>query len=550
MKTVKFTMIIALCSVMIFGCAKKSSTPPHLVAVPKDAAIVMAFNAKQIAEKSGLNELKQYKFYSFIQKEIENLPGNQAQLIKDLLSNTRVSGLNLDNVFLYVTVNEAGLEYEAPLVFGVNFLIDDLDVFEEFLEKTELSVWADGRKITFPDMTIEWNDKIAVISILSGNSDIDAFNSDETKSILANELFKKDYSDRNDAYLFAEFNAFISLMENYSGQYEYQEAFSTLEDYKDVAFSLACNDEKGAFVATAKILPEEKAVEFYDKYYKSDFDSELYKYFPDKGLLALKFAIKPLDIYNGVKTSSGISKDDSESTESTEQVEYLDEKGNVVGSEDVVIEKRSNYSPYYDYQMKMFIEQYDAKITSILSSFTGDVIGSISEYTGMIPDFALAAGIAEGKESDVIALIQEIGFAGNPDGYYSLDVQGVRIYFAAKKNIAYITTSTNSVAAFLNDGYGANITSAKDFGKELKEANMYFYVNINLNDLPAIFKVGLNLTEEGRQLMPLLETLKSLNISSVNKTVNEFKIKFNGSDYSGKIILKVIDELLLNYLNL
>jgi hypothetical protein len=123
MKTIKHFMIIALCGVMICSCSQKSDAPSHLVAVPKNATLVLALNAEQVVEKAGLNDLEQYKFYSLLKKELENKSPEESKLAENFLKDTRTSGLNLDNIFIYLVAND---EEGKAVSYGVTFLIDDL----------------------------------------------------------------------------------------------------------------------------------------------------------------------------------------------------------------------------------------------------------------------------------------------------------------------------------------------------------------------------------------------------------------------------------------
>jgi hypothetical protein len=544
MNKIKITILITLFSLIVCGCSKKEDTmPPHLVAVPKNAALVIAVNSQQIVEKAGLNKFEQFKMFSLIQQEIENQPAEMRKFIKDFLKDTRVSGLNLDKVFMYICGSENGNE---PVV-GFTFLMDNVKKFEELLKKSDMMIWMDeDRKIFNPNgnITIQWNDKIAAIVMDAGK--INILNNDENESILANQTFKNAYDSEKDVWMYFDFNGLVGTFENTMETTE----FAALELYKDFKFIMSINSEKGNLVADLKIFPEDKATELYGKYYKENFDSELYKYFPDKSLATYKMSIKPLEAYNEYKKTIGIGVSAKPTETTTEDVEILDDNGKVVDVETVDVDNY-DYAPNYNYnyQMKLMIEQYDAKITSVLSCFTGDVLASLLDYENIFaPEIALAAGIAEGKESDVIAIMNEIGFKKNQDEYYSLQ-EGMPIHFAVKKNIAYFALSTDAIQKFLANGYTSNITSAKDFGSDLKNANMYFYWNININDYPAFFKTMLNGSNEGRMFMPLLETLKSLTAKNIGTAGGELRIKFNENDYATRIILKQIDELVSQYLN-
>ncbi|MDR0692266.1 MAG: DUF4836 family protein [Prevotellaceae bacterium] len=497
MKTIKFLTITALCSMVIFGCSTKSAVPPHLVAVPKNAAVVLSLNARQIVEKAALNKPEQYQFYSLLQRELEKELGQET--VNKFLKDTRTSGLNLDHVFAYLTVDGVTSDNTEP-GFGVVFLMDDITTFEDFLKET--GVYQESEK-----MNLQWNDKIAVISKSAADNGVDALNDDESKSILANELFSSEYSDKDDAFLFIDYGNFITkLLDNlspYSG-YMMSNLFATLDLYKELSLALTMNAEKGEFAVTGKMLPLEKATELFGKFYKTDFDSELYHYFPDKSLMAFKFAIKLLDSYNTYKKYLGdIYKDN------------LD--------------------------IDTIMERYDAKITSVLSCFTGDFLGSSSDITSL--DFAIAAGIHEGKENGLIAWVKELGFVKKTEGYYLLNKNGLKLYFATNNKAAYLTGNVANITNFLdNNHYTSNITDAKDFGKEFEKALCYFYWDININHYPQPVKNILQMTPQGNMLIPVLEKLKSINIQAINTNGSEFKIKFNENEYASRIVLKEIDK--------
>jgi hypothetical protein len=502
-------MITALCSAVLFGCSDKSAVPPHLIAVPKDAVTVLSLNAKQIVEKAELNKPEQYQFYSLLQQELQN--SAHKDVVKDFLKNTRSSGLNLDNIFVYMM--ESG-DIECNMSFGAVFLIDKLKTFEKFLEKSGLYPDTENRLVRlFEGITIQWNDKIAVLSRNVVESGVDIFNADESQSILANELFKEEYSGKNDVWLFFEYNVIGELLKEYPyAKYATapEELSAMFDLYKDLSMSMSLNAEKGELVATGKILPAEKATELFGKFYKTDFDRNLYHYFHDKSLLAFKFALKPLDIYN----------------------EYKKYFSGLAGDRDVEI----------------FMERYDAKVISVLSNFTGDCLGSLMSFSAT-PDFAIAAGVVEGKENEVIKLMEGLGFVKRPEGYYSLG-GGVNLYFAVNNSAAYLTGSVAHITDFLaNTHYTANIATAKDFGRELEEALCYFYWDVNINNYPSILKSVLSMSEQGNMAMPLLEKLKSISTGTVGTNGSEFKVIFNDNEYASKTLLKAADDLISQYFN-
>jgi hypothetical protein len=496
MKTIKFLTVIALCSVILFGCSTKSAMPPHLVAVPKNATLVLSLNAKQIIEKSALNKLEQYQCYSLLQQAFE-----EKETINKFLKNTRTSGLNLDHIFVYLAIDGSGAKEATPCV-GVVFLIDDLNTFEDFLKEIGAYQESESTVLLFNGLNLQWNDEIAVISRYAAESGVDVLNEDKSKSIVSNELFKSEYSDKNDAYLFIDYNNFLTEFLNHAYYANYSAIpglFASLELYKDLSLAATLNAEKGEFVASGKILPAEKAAELFEKFYKTSFDNDLCRYFPDKSLVAFKLAVKPLDIYNECK-------------------KYLDDKDRHVNK----------------------IKRFDAKITSILGSFTGDLLGSLSDITS--PDFAIAAGITEGKENEVIDWIKELGFV-KTKGYYQLNNMGLKLYFASNSEVAYLTGNITNITNFLeNSHYASNITDAKDFGKEFEDALCYFYWDLDITHYPPFVKSLLSLANQDA-IVPILEKLKSVNIRTVNTNGSEFKIKFTDNEYASRILLKEIDKL-------
>jgi hypothetical protein len=495
-------MISALCSMVIFGCSTKSAVPPHLVAVPKNATVVLSLNARQIVEKAALNKPEQYQCYSLLQQELKNVA--EQETINKFLKDTRTSGLNLDHIFAYLT-GDGATSKEATPCFGVVFLIDDIKTFEDFLKKNGVYTESGGSVLIFERLNLQWNDKIAVISKNAAANGVDVFNEDESKSIADNELFNSEYSDSNDAYLFINYNSLITnFLENhpyYAGYNHIANLFTTFDFYKELSLAVTLNAEKGEFVVAGKVLPVEKATELFGKFYKTDFDSDLHHYFPDKSLVAFKFAIKPLDSYNEYK-------------------KYL--------------------SSAHE-RIETVIERVDAKVTSVLSCFTGDILGSLSDITA--PDFAMAAGINEGKENEVINWIKELGFVKKPKGYYLLNKTGLKLYFATNSKVAYLTGNLTNITNFLdNSHYTSNITDAKDFGEEFEKALCYFYWDLNINHYPQLVKSALRLTPQGEILIAVLEKLKSMNMRMVNINSSEFKIKFTENEYASRIMLKEIDK--------
>jgi hypothetical protein len=520
MKTIKCLTVIALCSVIIYGCSTQSAAPPHLVAVPKNATMVLSLNAKQIIEKAALNKPEQYQCYSLLKREIENEPVEKAKIVKDFLKNTRTSGLNLDRIFAYAVLGDNPSKDVDPC-FGIVFLIDDVKTFEDFLKKSGLYPDIKNRIVSFlfvyEGMTIQWNDKIAVLSSGSDANSVDIFNEDETKSVLANELFHSEYAETDDAGLFVEYHSFIpNLLANfpfYTTAAGMPNLIAALDFYKGLSLSLKLNAEKGEFVATGKLLPAEKAGELFGKFYRTDFDNDLYSYFPDKSLIAYKFAMKPLDTYNEYKKY------------------FLD----------MAVD---------NYKVEKFMEEHDAKITATLGNFTGDFLGSLSSISlnSMPPDFAVVAGITQGKENAVIALMEELGFVKNPEGYYTPNKRNSEIYFAVNNKAAYLTGTKTNIKNFLdNSHYVSNIT-ATDFGDEFKNASFYFYWDLNLNNYPPILKSLIAMSPTGSGIMPALEKLKSINVQNINLNGSEFKIKFNSDDYASKILLKGLDEWAAQFL--
>lgn len=517
MKTIKFLTVIALCSAIIYGCSTKSSAPPQLVAVPENATMVLSLNAKQIIEKAELNKPEQYKSYSLLKNEFENESAKTAEVLNNFLKDTRTSGLNLDRIFAYLVVDENTAKGHDP-GFGIVFLVDDVNALETFLKNCGLNPddIANKSVVFFSDEKLQWNDKIAVISRNVANYDIDIFNEDDSKSVLAKESFNSEYSERDDAYLFFEYNVISKLLANYP-RYAYtptpnMSAFFNL--YKDLSLSVKFNAEKGEFVTTGKLLPAERGKELFGKFYKTSFDDELYNYFPDKSLMAFKLAIKPLDIYNELK-------------------EYLTD---ITGN---------------DKQREKFLKDVDPKITSILGNFTGDLLGSLTEINmSSTPDFAVAAGIVEGKENEIIALMKEAGFVKKPEGYYTVGSVYAPLYFAVNNKAAYLTGNKTYITNFLdNMHHTSNITSAAAFGKELKNAPSYFYLDININHYPAILKSLIGMSSTGSMVAPVLEKLEAMTMQIINPNVSEFKIKFTDNEYASKILLKELDKLASQYLS-
>jgi hypothetical protein len=477
------------------------------VAVPKSAAVVVSLNARQIVEKAGLDNLNQFKTYALLKRVLDNDADRSTKIIKDLLEDTRRSGLNLDHIFVYLFPGDDC----ASISCGITFLMDDAKAFERLLkEDLRLEVDEVNKTVVIDDgLILRWNGEMAVVSVNAEDKGVNFFNREESESIVADALFLGEYSGHDDVHVYLKYD---ELMESFNDIYYSGYLAKQIDWYKDLSLSATFNAEKGAFVATGKMLPEEKAGRLFKIFYKTDFNDELYRYFPDKSLLAFKIAVKPVDIYR----------------------EYLD--------------VFSEYDKYLDAtgdRRHMDIQLYDGKIASICSYFTGEVLGNLAGINfSNNPDFAVAAGVVDGKENEVTALLEEVGMTKNRAGYYSI-AGGFTLYCAVNKNIAFLTSNAESIERFMESGYTPDITSAKDFGKELKAAIAYSYINLNINDYPPIVKPGLaSLSRNMGAFIPLIEKLKSINFSATSTSSFECKLKITDSGYASKALVKTLDELL------
>ena len=467
MKTTKSKLIVLLC-IFLCACSGKNDIQYNLTAVPKDANIVFAFNAKSIIEKSGLNNYQKLKSYSILEKEFTD---KKSKLIKEFLQNTRSSGLNLDHIFAY---SKKGDNNNPGMV--ITMKMDNKKTFESFLKKLDEdyeTVIDDKGNSSYTNIDdkfqLKWNDKLAVLSYNA--TTLEVLDISEDNSILTVPDFKENYNYNIDNFIYLDQGSeFLKSLLNTGNRMNYYDIFGTAPLYEGTCFVGALNIEKGRFVLNYKLLPEQKINEIHEKYpfINHSFDNNIYKYFPNKALLASKLSVNPIEIYNSIKTNLTCSSKNIVNYNNTNE-EHLDE-------------------------VAKCIEKNDKIISQIANVFSGNLLLTIpSIEDNMLFQLYAAFSIKKDKEDELIQMIESSkNFIKNKEGYYTL--RGVRpdmfqIVFAVKNNILYCTTNTESVKKFLNDeSFSPNITSAK-LDCDIKNDLMMCYFDLNINYYPAILKM-------------------------------------------------------------
>ncbi len=213
--------------------------------------MVMTINAKQLVEKGGLNDYKDFQLYQKMHQELNKYEPEGAKFLDELLNNTRVSGLNLDQIFAYF--QRIG-KYDELLAYTCG--VDNSDKVAEWISKFHKLTGEDRYELVKGNgynayrldynMLLIWDDSKAVMLPIRERDEEDypSFESflriDENNSITSNADFMESYNAQKD---YTTWVSFKGLMD-FTGEEE--EAFSQLqeftgEDWTKASFDISAN---------------------------------------------------------------------------------------------------------------------------------------------------------------------------------------------------------------------------------------------------------------------------------------------------------------------
>ncbi len=561
MKLRNILAFAAVAAMLVFtSCKKKTDTPDHLKVIPTNSAVVLSIEAEQLVDKGGLNKYKEFNIYKFLSKELAESEPEASKMMEEFLKNTRTTGLNLDQIFMYV--RELKGEYSssvAVFTFGVDNSTKFGNWLTTFVEKVkkddEYKLEDKGEykmfRIDYSTLFV-WNSKVAIMIpassyMLEEEGDLGEWlKIDETNSIATNADFMTSRKKHNDVTAWLPFERLMSLLDA-EEQLMYNPILAKV-DMKDASFELSLNftDEKAAM--TYSVWPEsvmEKCLKEFPVI-KTNFEESLYTYFPDTTYLAVKMAINPTEYYRLLVDNMRVAVDSLEA-------KYKGEEE----SEDYYY-----YGGYEYYEYKKILEAIDnPKVDSIAKLFKGDFIGTIFGFEkGLIPmpNFAVATTLnGEQAFNDLLALLPKEIIYTKEGSYYVISTTtedspvNIALYFGLKGDVLYLTNKKDAITNFYAQGYKKNLTSAAISG-DIKSCPIYWHVNTNIEEYPGIITMSLRgyMGEEGYGILSgILKTYQAFDMKYDGKNMFEISIKQTSKkENTFKTIVNNIDKAVKNYL--
>jgi hypothetical protein len=514
MKNIKQLALLLCIGLILFGSCKKS-LPPHLKAIPSNAAFVIAFENKQLTVKGGLNNLKDYKFFQKMRDRMDIGDEKSQQMMDRFLENPKSSGLNFDQSYLFAVKQGEGL-------FGAMvFEMGDAATFEANLKEivqangdTGFNVEDKGAyKIAQSDgAAVAWNKELLVAG---GGKDCGTVSYDEffarpqEKSIVSvadfNEFNKRGY----DIGFWASYAAITDLASS-AANMEKPEIWKELSDTYVHTY---LNFENGEAKLSGVMTPQSKVNDFFAKYpvNKKDFDNSLLRVFPDKSYLTFKLSLNVL--------------------------EYIQMVREVAKQTDV------------DFPIDRMMLNNPAA-NSIINGLGGDMILSVYGFAQgplPVPLSGLAFTVKSKDDFDkMLAMVPQEMVKQNGEHYVVSTGMMVSFYFAYKDNKVYITDDADAIAAFTGKGFDRHM-AASSLGKSLEKSPCLFYINLDVDSYPENVRNLLQseMGAKASESLKFLKPYKDLSLSVDNSYEVIFSLKFkDASQNSLKQLLKNFDETL------
>ena len=123
--------------------------------------------------------------------------------------------------------------------------------------------------------------------------------------------------------------------------------------------------------------------------------------------------------------------------------------------------------------------------------------------------------------------------------YYSVDADGVPIYFAFDDDALFITNHRESIRNFEDGGYRSNKSLRKsEIASDITKSNVFAYLNVNSDDYPDSITEELNLDDyEARLFLNIWDEFAESFVLKTN--MESFEMIFNMKGNKGKIALKL-----------
>lgn len=545
MKLRKLVAFAAVCGTLLFVSCKKEgqdADQAHLKVVPVNSTYVVCINAKALVDKGGLAKFKDFSSYQLFKDDLMKNEPKRFKLVESLLSDTRKTGLNLDQIYAYGFTDTLTDSFVSAFSFKVDNAGKFKSTIKDLIEASDSGIENgieehDGYctfRVAYSSVFVWDNDKAVLLSVTEDDyEDLSSFlKIDEANNITANVDFMEFFKVRKDVSAWIPMNSFFVKEELLGNIFSSNPSFAQMKDAK-IELSLLFANEKVSLIT--KVWPESVMEEYYKKndIMKSDFDASLLSYFPEKSYMAFKASYKVGNYYkmmvDGMKAY----------TDSLSMEEVEDEYG-------------YHYSPYnYASILEIMNMLQDNRVAQIVGVFKGDFVGSLIDFEqGLVPmpQFALAANANIPTAIDTLVKYIPVEMKKQEDGKgYAISAGGfMNLYLTQKGEVLYFTNNKLALDAFLSDGYQKNLKDSQ-VGKDMLASNMYWYMNLNLDDYPALITMAARQgmgNNNFAMLSDILRTYSSFKATYDGKSTAEISLLLNSKDENSlKTIVKMIDKM-------
>ena len=430
MKIRNILALVALgCMLALASCKKedKAGSLDHMKIIPANSAMVMSINAKTLVEKGGLNDYKNFELYKKFHGEIAKYEPEMGKIIDEFLKDTRSTGLNLDQIFVYLQPKD---RYDMLATFV--FSVDDQDKVGKWIASYHKATHEDeyelekgeGYQLYRLDRRnlLVWDKTKALLLNVRDyeEEDLPSFETllkvDEENSIVSNADFMECYNAQKDFTFWMPFKS-IGIM----GGNEDATELSTLKkfygedwDKASMSFSLDFTNEKAAL--SISVWPSNLVDKYLGEHpiLKENFDQSLLSYFPKDYLFTSKLSFNVQEYYKMMTTNLNKLAEDL--------------KKDADEDEDYEIDEYYGYYPFSDYSYisKILSMLASDDVAKIVNSFKGDVVADIFGFQeGMIPmpQFGVIVTInGEDAFNHLLGLLPEEVKLTKNDSYYSYNI--------------------------------------------------------------------------------------------------------------------------------
>ncbi len=385
--------VMAVLAAFMTSCGgSTSSAPQHVKLIPKNAAIVVAFDVKQMVGKSvSFEDL-------FSQKSLEAMGSNEKEAKQGADNAKKFMNSGVD----YLNIGYAFSEGKSEDDYALAIPLDDAAKFEKFLKAEKEEVKTEG-KIKYVISTkesvfIAWKDKNAVI-FLSKKSDEAGFKKraaellelkDDQTLLASNKSFAKALGNKADIQVWIDSEKYAKM----NGGETQMQGLSL----KDNFASISVKFEKGEVLIDADSEMSADIAKIYGKIVKSSgIDGKLTKNIPIK---------KPAILASIALNLKGIK-------------ETMQERGVLAAAE-------SN------------LKKNGTSVDEIISVFSGDILIVAGNANYMSPKAIISIGLNDEKAFD--KMIMNIGKENIKKEGNSYFVMGAPASLTVKDGVAYVAT--------------------------------------------------------------------------------------------------------------